>query len=668
MEHLVITGDFNLHLDCTTNNDTMRFMELLDSFSLQQHVNVPTHVHGHTLDLIITRQSDEIVKTQPWTDCLFSDHLPVFCELQISRPSLVRSKISSRKIKSINMADLRNDISRSELCTKYHAMCMNELVSCYDSTLSRLLDSHAPLITKSVVKRPIVPWFTNEIKDAKRLRRRAERKWRRSKSQADFLAYKSEKNRVTYIINSARRQYYTDFISENSSNQKTLFKAINTLFGLKSDFTFPDDRNADVLANDIGNYFVQKIERIRSDLDASTQMNMTVPVSGTPLTLPEWNSFDKMTNDDIHKLITNSRKKTSSLDPMPTPIVVESLDILLPVLTRMVNLSLEKGKFPDKWKIAEVRPVLKKPKMEPAFTNLRPISNLAFTSKLTERAVFNQTHNHLVRRIYILNSNLRIELTIAQKRLYFVWKNDILLSMNDQRLTLPVLLDLSAAFDTVDHGILLEWLHLQFGLSGQVRDWFASYLENRRQSVSINGGSSQQFQLKFGLPQGSCLGPLLFVLYSSELFNIIKSHLPNVHAFADDTQLYISFKLDDIDPAITGMTNCIADIKNWMLKDKLRLNDNKTEIVLIGTKQQLSKVSMNTFSFGHTDISLSSEVRNLGCWFDSNLTMDSQMTKTCKAAFYHIYNIRRIRKYLNSDTTQTLVNALVTSRLDYCNS
>lgn len=144
--------------------------------------------------------------------------------------------------------------------------------------------------------------------------------------------------------------------------------------------------------------------------------------------------------------------------------------------------------------------------------------------------------------------------------------------------------------------------------------------------------------------------------------------VPVTVLYAYTTQLYISFKHDDKDLAITAMKNCITDIKNWMLKDKLRLNDDKTEIVLIGTKQQLSKVNMNTFNFGKTDISLSSEVRNLGCWFDSNLTMNSQINNTCKAAFYHIYNIRRIRKYLTSDTTQTLVNALVTSRLDYCNS
>ena len=382
-------------------------------------------------------------------------------------------------------------------------------------------------------------------------------------------------------------------------------------------------------------------------------------------------SFSSLTEDDIQQLITKSSKKTSSLDPVPTSVVVGALDVLLPVLTRMVNLSLESGVFPDKWKIADVRPVLKKPGLEPVFTNLRPISNLAFTSKLTERAVFNQTHNHLSAADLYPKFQSAYRVNHSTETALLRVKHDLLMNMNSQQLTLLVLLDLSSAFDTVDHKILLDRLHSHFGISGKVLEWFKSYLSNRYQFVSVDGGTSRHFNLKYGVPQGSCLGPLLFVLYSSELFNIIKKHLPTSHAFADDTQLYISFKADsDIDKeaALTAMRECIMDIKQWMLKDKLKLNDNKTEIILIGTRQQLAKVNLNTFSFGDTDISLSSEVRNLGCWFDSQLTMNSHIVKTCKSAFYHLYNIRRIRKYLSYDTTQILVNAYVTSRLDYCNS
>ena len=172
------------------------------------------------------------------------------------------------------------------------------------------------------------------------------------------------------------------------------------------------------------------------------------------------------------------------------------------------------------------------------------------------------------------------------------------------------------------------------------------------------------------MPQGSCLGPLLFVLYVSKLFTIVERHLPSVHAYADDTQLYVSFKPDPDSQtaAIGAMERCIADVRRWMLTDRLKINDSKTEIILIGTRQQLAKIDVDTLRVGESSIAPSKDVRNLGCWFDTQLKMDCHINKVCKAAFFHLFNIRRIRKFLNSGTTQTLVNAFVTSRLDFCNS
>ena len=352
---------------------------------------------------------------------------------------------------------------------------------------------------------------------------------------------------------------------------------------------------------------------------------------------------------------------------MPTQIVVECLDVLLPALIKIINLSLESGCFPDSWKHANVCPRLKKPKAEANFPNLRPISNLTFVSKLTERAVFNQTHNHLTLNcLYPKVQSSYREFHSTETALLRI-KNDILMNINKQHLTLLVLLDLSAAFDTVDHVILLNRLNSNFGISGRVLSWFRSYLHNRSQSVSVNGETSRPFDVKHGVPQGSCLGPLLFILYVSKLFTIVERHLPEVHAYADDTQLYIAFKPEPEHAAnaITAMEACITDIRKWMLIDKLMLNDEKTEFIVIGTRQQLAKVDIDSLRVGHT---ASSEVKNLGCWFDNQLKMVTQINQTCKAAFFHIFNIRRIRKFLSSDTVQTLVNAFVTSRLDYCNS
>ena len=170
-------------------------------------------------------------------------------------------------------------------------------------------------------------------------------------------------------------------------------------------------------------------------------------------------------------------------------------------------------------------------------------------------------------------------------------RNDILVSMNKQQVTLLVFLDLSAAFDTVDHDILLWRLEYKFGIKDQPLTWFKSYLSNRSHRIVIGSAKSDSFHLKFGVPQGFCLGPMLFSLYTSELFDVISQHLPTANSYADDTGIYLAFNPNDDsdqDAAIAAMEACLCDIRSWMINDKLMINDSKTEFMLTGTKAQLS--------------------------------------------------------------------------------
>ncbi|KAL9971605.1 hypothetical protein ACROYT_G017789 [Oculina patagonica] len=224
-------------------------------------------------------------------------------------------------------------------------------------------------------------------------------------------------------------------------------------------------------------------------------------------------------------------------------------------------------------------------------------------------------------------------------------KNDILLNMNKQHVTLLVLLDLSAAFDTVDHDILLKALKKR-RLGGRAFEWFRSYLSGRCQRILVRGCQSESFYLNCGVPQGSCLGPLLFTIYTSSLLDVIQDFLPSVHCYADDTQLYISFSPADEtghSDAIAAIERCIQVIRSWMHDNKLLLNEDKTEFLLIGTKQQLAKVNISHITVGNANIAPQSPVQNLGVWLDSNLSMVDHITKTSSSAFYHLYNIRRIR-------------------------
>ena len=172
------------------------------------------------------------------------------------------------------------------------------------------------------------------------------------------------------------------------------------------------------------------------------------------------------------------------------------------------------------------------------------------------------------------------------------------------------------------------------------------------------------------MPRGSCLGPLLFTICASKLFSIIKSHLPSAHSYPNDAQLYLSFHpLEGTceAEALDAMENCIVDVRSWMINNKLMLNDEKTEFLVIGTSKQLSKVSVS-IRVGDVDVIPVHSAKNLGSWLDSHMDVATHITKTCGSAFFYLYNIRHIRKYLTSECTEKLIHAFITSRSDYCNS
>ena len=204
-EPLVIVGDINIHVDDKENSDALNFLDLLQSLGLQQHVTDPTHIHGHILDLIITRMAENVIREKPQVDRYFSDHASVLCKLVSNKPCFARKKINYRKIKSVDVPTLVNDLAESSLCRNVScssdvdilsALELDNLAKTYNHTLSHLLELHAPLKTKTIVSRPTVPWYNDEIHRAKLLRRKAERKWRKTKQDEDFQAFKERRNHV----------------------------------------------------------------------------------------------------------------------------------------------------------------------------------------------------------------------------------------------------------------------------------------------------------------------------------------------------------------------------------------------------------------------------------------------------------------------------------------
>ena len=256
----------------------------------------------------------------------------------------------------------------------------------------------------------------------------------------------------------------------------------------------------------------------------------------------------------------------------------------------------------------------------PVFRNFRPVSNLAFITKLVETVVAKQLHYLNCNNLFLLFQSAYRKNHSTETALLKIM-NDILLNMNNQCVTLLIVLDLSAAFDAVNHDTMPRRLEYSFCIQGKALSWFASYLSGRTQQIMINESLSKPFKLEFGVPQGSCLGPLLFTLYMGELFEIIKHHLPMIHCCANDSQVYISFspnnKAEHL-AVVRNMEDCIRDIRSWMSNDDPKFNDDKTEFLIIGSSQQLGKLDNISIRVGDSDIQPVPLARNLGCWFDSD--------------------------------------------------
>ena len=272
-----------------------------------------------------------MISCVPVADRYLSDHASVLCSLKSAKPDCVIKIIHYRQLRAIDFDALRQDVEKSELCTREYSD-LNELTSSYNWTLTSLLDKHALMKEKVVVCRQRLPWFNSEIKCAIRTRRKAERKWRRKKSHKDFCAFKGARNRATFVMNGARCEYYTNLIAENSSNQH-LSRTTKSLLYESSEVSFPKDIAPDGLANDFGNFFMQKIDKINQliDMQSSSEMSKTGEkgcAGSDTYAGATFASFKTLSQEQVSELIKKAAKKSRPLDPMPTSVTLEVLDVL----------------------------------------------------------------------------------------------------------------------------------------------------------------------------------------------------------------------------------------------------------------------------------------------------------------------------------------------------
>uniref|UniRef100_A0A1B6KKS7 Reverse transcriptase domain-containing protein n=1 Tax=Graphocephala atropunctata TaxID=36148 RepID=A0A1B6KKS7_9HEMI len=471
----------------------------------------------------------------------------------------------------------------------------------------------------------------------------------------DWNAYKRLRNQTQQQIRNAKVRFYYRSLAKQQST-KTLWAKLKDLGIGKSAQDIPIPINL----NTINDHFVNIPVDLTGARDYVTELE-NIPCCGSE----DRFSFTPVTEADVLGAIMRMTSNAVGVDKIPIRFIKDTLPITLPIITAIFNKSLMSSVFPEIWKSALVRPLPKIPSPQTP-SDFRPISILPALSKCLERIVHQQfssylEHNHLISNF---QSGFRTNHSTTTALLKIT--DDIRQAMDEKKATLLTLFDFSKAFDCVHHPLLFIKLK-RVGFSHGCVDWVKSYLTARQQCVRTGDQNSSWRAVTRGVPQGSVLGPLLFSLYIDDVTTVI-SH-SHFHLYADDLQIYQRFFPNDMTECVSSMISDIDAIAKWAYRHGLKLNETKTQTMVVGYSRLLTKIDFNTapkLRLNNHELEYSDKVKNLGLIMTKHLGWTDQTVLTCNRVFAGIHSLKRFALFLPLNVKIMLVKTLILLQFNYC--
>ena len=668
---ILICGDFDYWVDDPSGKPYSReFLELVEINNFNNHVTFPTHLLGHTLDLVLSPTGTNFVKEVEALpiDSAVSDHALLTFTLEVARLRATKKSITFRSYKTVNQDLISSEIESCLVEAELPNLTAKHLTQHYNRSLTSLEEKHFPLITKDILVKPDSPWYDHTVAQLRRQRRKAERCWRRSRTESSRLDYVIKRRAVVDLVQQCKVQYYQNKWISCKGDPKKLNFLICSLMSSDVQASLPASSSDAQLASEFLEFFHAKIAGIREVLDGMQDQNsyLLLPLAQNP-PLSVFSGFQPVSELNVRNYVKELNKTHCSLDPINISKITRAYDSAVPFIVLIINQCFAECTFVKSEKLALLRPLLKKTGLNvEEKNNYRPISNLTFLSKIIERAILDQLLPYLEQneRLAKYQSAYR-ELHSTETALCRI-HNDLVANVCSGKASLLLLLDLSAAFDTIDHGLLLDDL-FSFGVRGDALLLLRSYLQDRFQQVAVGQVLSEPKPLQFGVPQGSVLGPVLFILYTRSLADLLEVHGVCYHFYADDTQIYI--EINNLTDAKDKILNLMHDIRVWMSRRKLKLNEGKTDILLIrGSLRSDLETEFGALDLGGFGLYPGTSAKNLGVVFDPRLNFTYHINSLVKNCNYHIRNLYAVKRYLSKDIINSLVHSLIVSRIDYCNS
>ena len=674
-KYCYLGGDYNIDLfHYSDHAPTQEFVDSLFSHMFIPLINRPTRITAHSATLIDNIFTNN-VRCKHFNGIVIndiSDHLPVFVyevdETEIASKNSQTKYLTKRDFSERNKSNFRLSLSRVNWNLRFDESDTNECYNSFVSEYVRLYNESFPLKTIKLKTKKVMrsPWITQSLLVSIRKKDKLYKQFINSRDSTTELKYKRYRNKLNHLIKIAKRKYYDTKFEKAKNNLKETWKLINDVINKPSrkaalpNSFFSDGKllnDPQEIANCFCKFFTNigpNLARKIPDTQVSFRSFLGVSVNESLILNP--------TNISELNQICNSFKsgKSPGYDNVSMDIIKSTFDLISQPLANVINLSLIKGVFPDELKIAKLIPVFKAGDSQ-YFTNYRPISLLSNFSKFFERVMHNRITNFLDRLdiLYCCQFGFRKKYSTALSLIHLI--NKIATAIDKSEYTVGIFLDLSKAFDTLDHQILLSKLE-HYGIHGLALSWLKSYLSNRVQFVQYKETCSIRLTLSCGVPQGSILGPLLFVLYINDL--PCATRLAETMLFADDTSVFYSNP--DLNCAISAVNNDLSQIDLFMKANKLSVNITKTNYIIFAARQKPVGFPINPVLYDEVLLKQVKVVKFLGVFIDEHLTWKPHITYICKKISKSIGVMFRSRFFLSETTKKSLYYTLIYPYLTYC--
>ena len=662
-----IMGDFNLDLLKYENNNYVKeYISIMLSCGFFSLINRPTRVHGNSATLIDHLWSNdfEIVHNGGILVSDTSDHFTLFSYIQPQNSNHDDVKVINYRLydqESINLFNSKLSGVLNDILVSDDA---NECYERFHNHYSEIFFSCFPLKFKALKMKTFKkPWINNDLKILIKDRHKLQLKYLKRPLTYEF-SYKKLRNELNNKLKLAKIDYFNNRLNEAASSSKETWNVINNILNknsknrvhiksLKKDDDILDD------TQDIVEYVNEYFTNIGSTLASTIPDSNVDPLSYLRGNFPGSYMLYPTSPEEVRNIIVSLKKSSPGFDEIPCCILKNSADVVSVIMSKIINLSFSTGVYPEKLKIAKVIAIYKSGE-KTNISNYRPISLLSIVSKIFERAIYVRFYDYFKCNDVFSNKQFGFRKYFSTCSAILNVLQYVINNLDDNKFVLGVFLDLKKAFDTVDHVILLRKLEF-YGIRGLALTLMKSYLTNRQQFVQIDNYKSSFRPIYHGVPQGSILGPLLFLIYINDI--IYSSNILNYTLFADDTCLVYSDK--SLDALIQNVNQELIKICNWLNANKLSLNLNKCNYMLFCGRRKNN--SDCTIRMMNVSISRVNCTLYLGILIDDKLRWSNHIDNIISKISRSIGVVSKINNLLNNNGKILIYYSLIYPYLQYCN-